>query len=135
MDLQIHTLLIYVVVLCVVSTFSEIFQRRNLIFPVLRIYGTLLQGLWFCIVAFILFNPIPNATKWNEDDHEQNMLVTAVFVFTAVGAFVFVIAISVIVRCCGSFVERNYSKLSASSPTNSTDSDMSLEPLCDNFEI
>ena len=39
----------------------------------------LLQGLWFCQVAFILYPPW--GEKWDENDHQQLMLVTLTFIW------------------------------------------------------
>ncbi|XP_055331975.1 transmembrane protein 45B-like [Paramacrobiotus metropolitanus] len=98
LDMQVHTLLVYAIWLCVVATIAEVAWPNSLLLPVTRAYGTLLQGVWFMVVAFILYNPQPGAVPWKGDDHGKMMLVTNIFIWVALGCFVLLSVICYLVK-------------------------------------
>ncbi|KAJ8299782.1 hypothetical protein KUTeg_023842 [Tegillarca granosa] len=76
LDVLVHTLLNYVVAANVLSILVEMKYRGKILAPLFRSYMVCLQGTWFWAIGFILYNPNPNAEKWNEEDHEQLMIAT-----------------------------------------------------------
>jgi hypothetical protein len=77
MDVQVHMFLFYTVVGCVLSTLLEMVHPHNVILALCRTFFTLLQGTWFFQIGFILYPPIGD--QWDEEDHEQMMVITLIF--------------------------------------------------------
>lgn len=128
LDVHIHTLLVYVIGLCTVATILEITHRKSLLVAMIRVYGTFLQGVWFLIIALVLYNPNPNAAKWDLDSHEQIMIMTIIFTATATLLLVAMMTLCLVVRF--------YANRSGAPPMNgyerassSDDSDLSLAHL------
>lgn len=66
---QVHMYLFYLTVACVVSILAEMFQPKNVMPALCRIFFTFLQGTWFYQIGFILYPP--SGDKWDEEDHTQ----------------------------------------------------------------
>jgi hypothetical protein len=56
-DIHVHTLLLFSIVGCILFICLEIYDETQILFTYGRILCTLLQGLWFCQVGFILYTP------------------------------------------------------------------------------
>lgn len=117
MDVLIHTLLVYVIHANVLVCLVELKFRNNVTVTLARSYVVFLQGTWFWQAGFILYNPIPGAQKWNEEDHEQMMVVTMMFAWHMAAIFIIMITIGLVVsmteaRCaerskCGGVIGRS----------------------------
>ncbi|XP_045124180.1 transmembrane protein 45B-like isoform X1 [Portunus trituberculatus] len=86
MDVQVHTLLFFVVVACAVSVVLEMCYKDNVVPALCRAYFILLQGTWFYQIGFILYPPVGRA--WSQEDHRQMMLVTLLFAWHNATVFV-----------------------------------------------
>ncbi|KAL8592793.1 hypothetical protein ACOMHN_045947 [Nucella lapillus] len=111
LDVLLHTLLVYVIVLAVVVVGLEAAYRHNSLLPLLRGLLFMLQGSWFWGVGFILYNPFPGATPWDPEDHHALMLAVVCFSWHLAVNLILIIIVGGVVFCC----YRNkvqYSKLS-----------------------
>ena len=80
LDIHLHTLLVYAICGCVLSTCLEFARPEQVLFTYGRILFTFLQGTWFWQIGFILYPPFESAAfKWNRCDHEQIMTATMNF--------------------------------------------------------
>lgn len=106
MDVLIHTLLVYAIHSSFLICLVEMKHRNNVIVSLTRAYVVLLQGTWFWQAGFILYNPVPGAGKWNEEDHMQMMVVTMMFTWHMAVDFIVILSIGLLVgivsRCRGS---------------------------------
>ncbi|XP_076339343.1 transmembrane protein 45B-like [Tachypleus tridentatus] len=89
MDVHVHTLLLYTVVASAAVLIVEINHRDNVSVVFLRAFFTFLQGTWFYQIGFILYNPISDALPWDQNNHQQIMLVTAIFAWHMAAITVF----------------------------------------------
>ena len=71
LDVLIHVLLHYCVIGTVIAILVEMRYRRSILAALTRTFFVMLQGTWFWQVSFILYNPLPDAEPWKEDDHAQ----------------------------------------------------------------
>jgi hypothetical protein len=55
LDMKLHLILVMVVFLSAAVCFAEIQHPRNIILSTVRAQLVMLQGLWFCQIAAILF--------------------------------------------------------------------------------
>ena len=99
LDIHLHILLIYVVVLNLLTIFAEMRYRHNILAALSRNYFFFLQGTWFWQVGFILYNPNPNAEKWKGDDHDELMIATMFFTWHCGVVFLIMLAIGGVVAC------------------------------------
>lgn len=106
LDVLIHTLLVYVIHACVVVLIVETKYRDNVTVALARCYVVFLQGTWFWQAGFILYNPIAGAEKWNQDDHEQMMVVTMMFTWHMAAVFFAMMAIGVVVNLADRYSHR-----------------------------
>lgn len=97
LDVLVHTLLNYVVAANIISILVEIKYRHQVLAPLFRAYLVFLQGTWFWAVGIILYNPNPNAKKWDEEDNEQLMIATMFFAWHTVIVFLIMLGINSIV--------------------------------------
>ncbi|XP_046384360.1 transmembrane protein 45B-like [Ischnura elegans] len=104
MDVQVHMMLFCAIVGCAVSAVFEAYLKNSVIAALSRAYFTLLQGTWFYQVGFILYPPFSFLGKWNEDSHEQMMIVTMIYTWHAA----FHIALII---CAGFWVKFRVDKL------------------------
>ena len=84
LDTTIHVLLVNSIYGCIIMTLVEMVFRKQVLLALGRAFFILLQGTWFCQVAFILYSPIPAKsgvynTKWDHEDHHQIMLTTCMY--------------------------------------------------------
>ncbi|XP_076356940.1 transmembrane protein 45B-like [Tachypleus tridentatus] len=89
MDAHLHTLLLYTVIASAMVLVVEINHRGNVLVVFLRAFFTLLQGTWFYQIGFILYNPFPGVLPWDVNNHQQIMLVTAIFAWHMAAIIVF----------------------------------------------
>jgi len=97
LDVRVHVLLVLVIAGCVLSSCAEMKYKRSVLPALARSYFTLIQGTWFCHVGFILYPPVPWIFHWEQDDHRQIMLVTAIFTWHLAGALIILLGLSSIV--------------------------------------
>ena len=79
LDFLLHTLLVYAVFACCAMCLLELKYPHNPLIRLARAYFTFLQGTWFWQIAFVLYNPMPGAVAWEDDDHDQMMIITMMF--------------------------------------------------------
>lgn len=78
MDVMLHTYLLYAIYGCAACTALEAYFRESAALALGRTYFTFLQGTWFYQVGFILYPP-PGMLSWDQEDHEQMMIVTVIY--------------------------------------------------------
>ncbi|KAK7107907.1 transmembrane protein 45B-like [Littorina saxatilis] len=100
LDVLLHTFLIYTIVANTVAMALEMKYRHSLLGPLSRSYFLLLQGTWFWHVGFILHNPIPNATPWKEDDHDELLMACLFFVWHCAVNFILILMLGAVIACC-----------------------------------
>lgn len=113
----VHVLLIYTIFANFIAVIVEMRYRHNVLAPLMRTYFLFLQGMWFWQVAFILFNPSPNAIPWDPEDHEQMMVATMIFAWHCGIVFLVMLGIGGFVgwwhsRCGGADTRGYFKKLS-----------------------
>lgn len=97
-DIQVHTFLVYAIVLCSLSSVLETFYPHDLRPALLRSTFTLLQGTWFYHIGFILYPPNGWST-WKSDDHKEMMIVTMLFVWNLAAILLFQILVGFMSYC------------------------------------
>jgi len=100
LDVLIHTLLLYVVYANVLIVIIELRYRHSIAVALARAYIVFLQGTWFWQAGFLLYNPIPGAVPWKDDDHKQMMVVTMMFAWHMAAVFVIMVCIGAAVAAC-----------------------------------
>ncbi|XP_023331184.1 transmembrane protein 45B [Eurytemora carolleeae] len=75
-DVQLHTFLVYAILLTVSFTILETFNRENVLFGLGRTFAVFLQGTWFLQISFILYNPLGGGV-WTT--HDDMMIITMIF--------------------------------------------------------
>jgi hypothetical protein len=99
LDVLLHTLLIYTIVLNVVGVILEMKFRNNVLCALARCYGFLLQGTWFWQVGFILYNPNPNATPWKPDNHDDLMIATMFYAWHVAADLLLILCVGGVMGC------------------------------------
>ena len=100
LDVMLHMLLFYTIVANFVAVAMEMRYRHSLLGPLGRSYFLLTQGTWFWQMGFILYNPVPGATPWKQDDPDELMIATLFFAWHCAVNFIFILLIGVAVACC-----------------------------------
>ena len=100
LDVMLHTLLIYTIVANAIAVAMEMRYRHSLLGPLGRSYFLLIQGTWFWQMGFILYNPIPGATPWKQDDPDELMIATLFFAWHCAVCFIFILLMGVAIACC-----------------------------------
>lgn len=98
LDMLIHTLLVYLIHANVVICLVEMKYRNNVTVTLARSYLVFLQGTWFWQAGFILYNPIHGAAKWDQESHEQMMVVTMIFTWHMAAVFFAILTIGFLVN-------------------------------------
>jgi len=75
-DVQVHTFLFYAIVLTVIFTMLEAFNRDKAMYGLGRALGTLVQGTWFWQIGFSIHNPLGESV---ENSHHEMMMMTMKF--------------------------------------------------------
>jgi hypothetical protein len=109
-DVIIHTLLLYVVYGNIIATVMEMRYRNSVTVSLVRTYLLLLQGTWFWQAGFLLYNPLPGAEPWHDEDHNEIMVVTMMFAWHMAAIFIIMMIVGSMVAamqsrsypCCGS---------------------------------
>lgn len=99
-DVLIHTLLLYVVYANVIVTIVEMRYRHSIAVALTRTFLVFLQGTWFWQAGFLLYNPLPGAVPWDDENHDQLMLVTMIFAWHMAAVFILMIVIGAFVAVC-----------------------------------
>ncbi|XP_066990085.1 transmembrane protein 45B-like [Macrobrachium rosenbergii] len=86
LDVQVHILMLYTIMLCAVATIIEMVYRRSVLPALMRTYFAMLQGTWFVQIGSILYEPL--TTPWDENSHSQMMLATVLFCWHCMGIFI-----------------------------------------------
>jgi len=102
MDVLVHTLLVYVIYANIILVALEIRYRHSIAVALSRAYSVLLQGTWFWQAGFLLYNPLPGAVAWLEDDHDQMMVVTMMFAWHMAAVAIIMLCIGAVVAACQS---------------------------------
>ena len=92
MDVQVHIFLIYIITANLFFGILEMVFRSNAIWALLRAYCFLVHGIWFWVIGFLLFNPLPGAKKWDEESHSQMMVISVIFIWV-LGCTVFIMVL------------------------------------------
>ena len=100
LDVLVHTLLLYAVYCNIIAVMVEMRYRNHVLVSLTSSFCLMLQGTWFWQVGFILYNPIPGAVDWKQDDHNQMMLACMIFTWHMGALFVFMAATGAVVSCC-----------------------------------
>ena len=120
LDVQVHTFVVYAIIMCVVSTLLEIFFPDDIRPILLRSGFTLLQGTWFYFVGFILYPPL-GWQKWKESDHHEMMMATMMFAWSIAAVVACQFAIAVFAYC---WVKRRRRPMRSQDRDNDVDEDM-----------
>jgi hypothetical protein len=99
LDVQVHILLLYTVYANVLCAIGEFKFQKSVFGPLSRAYFVFLQGTWFWQVGFILYNPVPGSIPWDEESHEQHMIVTMMFTWHMAVVFIIMMLIGALVAC------------------------------------
>lgn len=89
LDVQLHIILIVVITLATLSCLIELAFKSSPLAALLLPFFTFLMGTWFLQITFILYSPMPGHVQWADHDHNDLMLVTAIFCCHIFGAFAF----------------------------------------------
>lgn len=96
-DVLIHTLLLYVIYGNIIVTIVEMRYRNSITVSLARSYLILLQGTWFWQAGFLLYNPLPGAIPWHDNDHNEIMVVTMMFAWHMAAIFIIMMIIGSLV--------------------------------------
>ncbi|CAH1800253.1 unnamed protein product [Owenia fusiformis] len=101
MDIQVHILLVYVLGASIVSLLVEMYIQNSVLAALARSYCVLIQGTWFWQVGAILYphHVNPNASRWDEEDHEQMMITVLIFAWHMIIDFIVIIIMGAAVNC------------------------------------
>ena len=100
LDVLLHTLLIYVISISILSICVEMKFRQSVLAALTRTFFVFLQGTWFWQIGFILYNPSPGAQKWKGDDHDEMMIATMLFAWHCAAVLFTMFVICGVVACC-----------------------------------
>ena len=98
LDVTLHTLLVYVIGACVVTTLLEMQWRQSVMAALVRAFFVFLQGTWFIQVGFILYNPIHGAKHWDQKSHDSQVIAAMVFAWHLLGVFLAMAGIAILSR-------------------------------------
>ena len=104
LDVLIHTLLVWVIFITVFVVVMEACFPSQVLVSLMRAYLVLVQGTWFWQIAFILYNPLPHAGKWQPDNHEHLLMAAMIFAWHVAADFIIMLAIGLLV---GAYHRRN----------------------------
>lgn len=79
LNVHLHILLIVICFLALVGVFCEWHWKSAPLAALVRPFFTLVMGAWFWQIGFILWSPLPFAQPWKDHDHNETMLITALF--------------------------------------------------------
>lgn len=99
MDIQVHMILFYLVIACIMIIFLEIQYENCVMASLSRAFFIILHGTWFCQIAFILYPPF-GMRSWDLEDHEQMMIVSLIFILHIGIIFVLMLFIGFGVWAC-----------------------------------
>ncbi|XP_074662502.1 transmembrane protein 45B-like [Tubulanus polymorphus] len=107
LDVQLHTLLVYVAVLSAISLLAEMRYPNSVLTGLARSFSVGLQGTWLIQIGYILYYPSPDASGWDGENHEQMMITTIIFGWHMLIILIAIITIGAIVS---RFFRYDYSK-------------------------
>ncbi|CAN7991797.1 unnamed protein product, partial [Ixodes hexagonus] len=99
LDVLAHKLLVLAIASEAACVGVEMCHQRNVLATLGRAFFGILQGTWFCQIAFILYNQLPGALPW-EDDHQSLMLAAAVFTWHMFGVLLYLALVGTLVSTC-----------------------------------
>ncbi|XP_062569717.1 transmembrane protein 45B-like [Saccostrea cucullata] len=79
LDVLLHTLLVYVILITLVGVVLEMKYRDNILCAMTKCFGYLFQGTWFWQLGFILYPQFSFQALWEPSDHAGLMLVALIF--------------------------------------------------------
>jgi hypothetical protein len=106
LDVHVHTLLVLSILGCLLFTCLEIYNSREIFFTYGRVGCTLLQGILFCQIGFILYPPkkLSNfLTEHNmtiQNEHDLVMTITALFCFNIFAIMFYLLFMGYMVKKC-----------------------------------
>ena len=99
LDVVIHKLLLYTIYAAIIALFVEMKFRSQPLAALFRAYCVVVQGTWFIQVGYILYNPLPGAEPWDQEDHDNILLGTMIFAWHMAGAFMFLLLLGLLLGC------------------------------------
>ncbi|GFN85724.1 transmembrane protein 45b [Plakobranchus ocellatus] len=96
LDIQLHTLLAYVVFLTVLILLLEVKFHRSALLSLSRAYLTMLQGTWFWAVGIILYGHGKPNSAWDGDKPMEVMQATIYFSWHCAILFILMLALALI---------------------------------------
>ncbi|EEC06498.1 transmembrane protein 45B, putative [Ixodes scapularis] len=89
LDARLIELLVYTIVAEAACIAAEMVRRRSTLAALGRAFFGVVHATWLIQIGFVLYNPLPNAKKW-EENHQNMMLVTAVYTWHMIGVLTYV---------------------------------------------
>ena len=99
LDIHVHTLLIYAIIMNILGVILEMKYRNSLLAALTRSYGFFVQGTWFYQIGFTLYNPLSKGINWKKDETLHITMVTVYFVIHCQVIFLIMIGINSAVVC------------------------------------
>jgi hypothetical protein len=99
LDIHVHTLLIYAVIMNIIGVILEMKYRHSLLAALTRSYCFFVQGTWFYQIGFTLYNPFSKGINWKKDETLHITMVTVYFVIHCQVIFLIMIGINSAVVC------------------------------------
>ncbi|KAK3109140.1 hypothetical protein FSP39_023782 [Pinctada imbricata] len=87
LDVQVHQLLIIAIFGNFICVLIEACYRHFALAALGRSYFAILQGSWFIQLGFILYNPVPDAAKWDDDNEGQLDQIVTLFMWHCIAVF------------------------------------------------
>jgi len=121
LEVQVHTLLLYVIMATAICVLLEMKYRRHVLPALCRTFLMLLQGVWFWQASFILYPPT-GWEQWDWKSHEQMMIVTIIFCANVFASLMVVMICWFVVACRYSLIRHEITEMkNGYSPAPQTD--------------
>ncbi|XP_012944086.1 transmembrane protein 45B [Aplysia californica] len=116
LDVHLHVLLVYVIVVTVAVLVLECRFRESPLLTLCRGYLVMLQGSWFWAVGIILYGHGGEHlnTAWEMDKPEEVMISTIYFTWHCAALFILLFLLAVFMSCC--YVGFRRSRATSSKP-------------------
>lgn len=79
LDVTMHTLLIYTILINMTGIALEMKYRNNILCSLMKCFGFLFQGTWYWQLSFILYPQFAFQTPWNRKEHTGIMMSALLF--------------------------------------------------------
>ena len=93
LDIQLHSLLLYVIFACAVTGSLELKYNSSILVFVVRAYCVFLQGTWFAQIGHILYSPTHSTNHSDPCDHDHLSLAAIIFAWHWGGIIIVMTAI------------------------------------------